>query len=790
MKLTVPLLSLALLFSNGVAAIDYYISPTGSDQAAGDISAPWATLGKANTSLFPGDTVYLAPGSYAGTIKPNRTGTISTPIQYKALERRTVTLLGTDYPTSFTTFAIHLANKSYIVIEGVIIKPNEPGHRWVNLNGSDHISIRDVRMHGGGYEASRPFTITNSSNITIESCTISNHLGESGDIGNMIIVAGTDKIRFLGNSISKAGHSPLQFYPEDSTNVVLRGNIFHGEWGRSVELLGVIDALFEHNLITNSYDGGHSADARSKFYVTNGIFRFNKAYDNSSFVLNGNSYQDSLPQRNLRYYNNVFNNNGGGMISFNGLAHRTENIRFFNNAIYDNDLWGDHNQIQSWLGPQRDIQFYNNYIGSEIAKDTGSLVWMDGVNSSNDVIYSTDLNSKYPLQFQNNLTGGAPGFTNPAAAQYSLAPTSQLRAAGVPLTTTTNVGPGSMVEVDDTLPFYDGFGIDGEIGDLITLATERYRIVKVDHVAKTIQLDHPGTWVAGDVLTLAALGDVPDIGPLAYTGDYVEIKASKTKINLNESVQLDLVAQNLTPATVTWDFGDDTIASGTSIVRSFAEEGLKPIRAKVVDDQGDTFYAVIKVEVVGPTPKDLVSTTFGPADTEWWWRWKMYRPTPAAYQIEDDKLGNKVLSVFAPSNGGLMPAKISPDNWDILTYPRISLRYRIKPNTTLTMCVDGYKTALGKRYVCLAKTASAILPTDWIDTANILVDDGRWHAIVLDATGLITAFSTATRIQSFVIQAPNAADVTASQGYWIDDFAISPVPSAATGITGFTIIRR
>ena len=64
-------------------AAEWYISPSGSDSAAGSSSAPFATLSKANSAAAAGDTIWVHGGTYylttqlvlskSGTSDTNRT---------------------------------------------------------------------------------------------------------------------------------------------------------------------------------------------------------------------------------------------------------------------------------------------------------------------------------------------------------------------------------------------------------------------------------------------------------------------------------------------------------------------------------------------------------------------------------------------------------------------------------------------------------------------------------------------------------------------------------------------
>ena len=49
------------------AASSYYVSPSGSDSAAGTQSAPWKTIAHAQSVVTAGDTVYFRGGTYSYT---------------------------------------------------------------------------------------------------------------------------------------------------------------------------------------------------------------------------------------------------------------------------------------------------------------------------------------------------------------------------------------------------------------------------------------------------------------------------------------------------------------------------------------------------------------------------------------------------------------------------------------------------------------------------------------------------------------------------------------------------
>ena len=93
--LSTTVLVLAALGAGGTArATDYYVSPTGSDSAAGTMAAPWATLQKGASTAVAGDTVWIRGGTYAITtpatsgagINFTKSGTSSANINYFAYQ--------------------------------------------------------------------------------------------------------------------------------------------------------------------------------------------------------------------------------------------------------------------------------------------------------------------------------------------------------------------------------------------------------------------------------------------------------------------------------------------------------------------------------------------------------------------------------------------------------------------------------------------------------------------------------------------------------------------------------
>ena len=75
-------------------ASTYYVSPSGSDAAAGTQSAPFATVQFGVGKLSPGDVLVLRAGDYHEAVTVNRSGTAAAPILIQAFPGETPTLVG------------------------------------------------------------------------------------------------------------------------------------------------------------------------------------------------------------------------------------------------------------------------------------------------------------------------------------------------------------------------------------------------------------------------------------------------------------------------------------------------------------------------------------------------------------------------------------------------------------------------------------------------------------------------------------------------------------------------
>ena len=237
----------------------YYVSPSGSDAAAGTSgAAPFATLQHAADLVVAGDTVDVLAGTYGqgfvlGWDNPQN-GTASAPITLHAEPGATIT--GRNNKTAD---AIDLEGASYIVVEGFTI-----------TNPSSAITRAGIR------------SVTNN-HVIIRN----NNVDGMGTWG--IFTAFSDDILIEGNTASHSQSQHGIYVSNSSQRPVVRGNTLFGNYSCGLHMngdvsqggVGVISgALVEDNVIYDNGAGGGSGINCDG--VQNSRFQNNLVYDEHS----------------------------------------------------------------------------------------------------------------------------------------------------------------------------------------------------------------------------------------------------------------------------------------------------------------------------------------------------------------------------------------------------------------------------------------------------------------------------------------------------------------------------
>ncbi len=205
----------------------FYVSPTGSDSAAGSSSAPWRTIQKAASTLQPGQTAIVSAGNYGERVEISSLGSAAAPIILQVASGADARLLGFDLS----------------------------GSNWV-LNGFD-ISTQANDSEGYGI-----YVTDSASYDTIEN----NYIHELCHEG-VFMDPGVSHISLLNNRIWQAEMAGAQV---DGTYELIQGNEV---WGTQ-QYPSYAGGIYAGCTI------GDGADADAfRFFGQHNVFQYNYAHD-------------------------------------------------------------------------------------------------------------------------------------------------------------------------------------------------------------------------------------------------------------------------------------------------------------------------------------------------------------------------------------------------------------------------------------------------------------------------------------------------------------------------------
>ena len=698
--------------SSPARAADYFVSPTGDDSAPGSENRPWKTVDKANAVALPGDVVTFLPGEYPGVLSPEHNGQAGRPVTFRSRPPLAARLVGGDP-------VIQLQERDHLLLDGLCVVP--AAGRYLHAVECEHLVIRNCRFEGArrSYTAAR---LIECRNVSLHSNVFTRLLSMGNQAvlnGNMIQADKCDRLLIEGNSLGRAGHSPAHL--RECTRLVVRRNLFSAKWGRGFETFNATPLLFEENVVTEEVDSGGSADSRGKILALDGIVRRNLIVRNYDAALASNSYiyRDGWPAwvlRNSRLYHNTLyrNHSYSWIITAREPDPTTVSGNIWKNNIFaENDPLGDFRALRIGRMGEGNHFVRNVFFGDRPGR---KLIEKSFQGGGYRRFTLPEAQRQLAELFADNLDVD-PRFIDAEADDYRLADDSPCIDAAETLTTTAQAGEGRALPVLDARWFYDGFGIPGQIGDLLFIGKDRRqaRVTQADFQSNVLHLDRDLRWKAGEPVSLPYVGRAPDPGAMEHGAD---AQPWFHRLTL--------------PPGIRW----------------------QPPKA----------------------PAPLVKTDFED-DTveEWGYVWNLDRKRDTGFERTNSTAatGKSSLRLYATGNRSILGGDVKPRIWEIDRYPLVRFSYRIPQGVPVGLWLDCFDTEKhGSGRLCIGGTPARHSGGAKDLNKYALIDDNQWHAVTLDARLIQEVFPDVTHLQSFQLYTRENAQK--GQELWIDDFAITP----------------
>jgi hypothetical protein len=428
--LTVSTAVAALALAGAADAATYYVSPSGSDSAAGTSpAAAWQTVSRVNrTSLAPGDTVLFQGGTtFTGLLQPAGSGSASAPISFGSYGSGRADLRS----------GIALASQSWLVFDGLTVDTGS----WQTSG-----STRGITTSSSGSGVQNVVVRNSAFQNVAMGLLLQSHLDANWNVSSSTIRWTRDSAILIydPNQPNEVGGGPMTFDGNQILDTGLDTSLTYKKHG--VYDIGH-DITWTNNTIARFSEGGFSVRARGNTFLHNTI-------SDGPYALYYSPY-DPTPGTTTIAYNTISNVTQGSItLDSSGEVANPESYRILDNTI---SAAGSAPGIRI-LGTSGSVSIANNLVVTA----GGPPLRVDrrpggGISERNDLFWSTTGN--VALGWLGTTVTSVAGLVAAGAGSGDVIADPQLDGSFVPASTSpaVNAGtttPGGYVPDCTALPFH------------------------------------------------------------------------------------------------------------------------------------------------------------------------------------------------------------------------------------------------------------------------------------------------------------------------------------------------
>jgi len=532
-------------------AASYYVAPSGSDTGPGTQAQPWRTLQHAADAVAAGDTVLVAPGTYAEQVKFSRSGTPDHRIVFKNAMAQHPVIEGQGLAVGQWGALVSFTNVAYIRFEGFEVRNSSAYNVFIG-GESHHLELVGLDVHDG---PSSGIWVEGPLNRPAMSLIYGNkvHNHKAGGITIWAQSGGYYRIEAnqVYENLGSGNYDGIQVGGGNGGghHVVVKSNIVHDNGSTDagedpVDVGG--HGLNHHYVVEDNYLYNNTGSLKLHSGVpvegsyTPGVSGFHIARFN---VVVGQGFVAYDFPNPLVLYNNTFIN-CGQCVMFYGqdtsanqclgdstyTGGDTGRMNWKNNLFFQDADSSSYALLTTGPGAAtidvtyRCVRFQNNMYkfagGQKIIWGNPAIIYGPPITAA---VFSTFQKSTAPSYPDSGslVTTASWNQMFAGSSDYHLAGGSPAIDKGAALTKALNAGSNATTLVVDRASYFqDGYCVSGEClntPDTIVIGSGApVAIVSINDVTNTITLAQPRTWTAGAGVSLPFNGAAPDIGALEH----------------------------------------------------------------------------------------------------------------------------------------------------------------------------------------------------------------------------------------------------------------------------------